>query len=279
MFEIAASGALVTPDAPNRKTGKKLPPSARKLQQEKFNLDSPTSKLTPFTKKQAAFEKKITDKYRYIPPIFPNVICIEGNIGSGKSTLLKQLESHFTVIQEPVATVWAKYLPLLYGDSKRWGMTFQMEALHWFNKLRTQILPELLSQKVIIVERSPQSSTKIFARNMFHNGVITKWEHEVVARFFKAIEWKPSASIYLQVDVDTCCKRIKERNRDGEDKIDRKLIADLNKYHEEVWARNKDPEIKVCCVDASQPIEIVAKQAKEIIYTKLLHIDDDPDAE
>ncbi len=63
--------------------------------------------------------------------------------------------------------MWAKYLPLLYGDSKRWGMTFQMEALHWFNKLRTQILPELLSQKVIIVERSPQSSTKIFARNMF----------------------------------------------------------------------------------------------------------------
>jgi len=196
--KISASGALVTPDAPNRKSGKKLPPSARKLQQEI---------LRAYT--------------RYIPPIFPNVICIEGNIGSGKSTLLKQLESEFTVIQEPVATVWAKYLPLLYGDSKRWGMTFQMEALHWFNKLRTQILPQLLSQKVIIVERSPQSSTKIFARNMFHNGVITEWEHDVVARFFKAIEWKPSASIYLQVDVDTCCKRIKKRNRDGEDKIDR----------------------------------------------------------
>jgi len=57
--------------------------------------------------------------------------------------------------------------------------------------------------------------------------------------------------------------------------LEKKLIADLNKYHEEVWARNKDPDIKVICVDASQPIELVAKQAKEIIFTKLLQIDDE----
>jgi len=265
--QIVASAALVTPDAPNRK---KLPPSARKL----LHQEELQRKLTPFTKKQAAFEKQITSKYTYIPPVFRNVICIEGNIGSGKSTLLKQLESEFTVIQEPVATVWAKYLPLLYGDSKRWGMTFQMEALHWFNKLRTQILPELGEQKVIIVERSPQSSTKIFARNMKENSIITEWEHDVIARFFKAIEWKPCSSIYLQLDADTCVKRIRERAREGEEGIERKLVQELNKYHDEVWAENKDPEIEVSCIDASLPIEEVARQAKSIIMAKFLEVQD-----
>ena len=85
------------------------------------------------------------------------------------------LFSGVTVIQEPVSTIWSKFLPLLYryetllsddifdlSDPKRWGMTFQSEVFHWYHKLQTTILPKLKNEELIVVERSAQSSSGIF---------------------------------------------------------------------------------------------------------------------
>merc|ERR1719499_2811754 len=99
--------------------------------------------FTPFTARQDKFLKEMNLPNK--PSLFQNVYSVEGNIGSGKSTLLKHFEKRgYTVIQEPVDNVWHDYLPIMYGDVKRWGMTFQMEVLFWYQKLRDNILPDLM---------------------------------------------------------------------------------------------------------------------------------------
>eukprot|EP00494_Astrolonche_serrata_P031574 UN31843 len=233
------------------------------------------TKFSPFTQKQCIFtESLINDLKRstsgnhlFRLEAFPNVVSVEGNIGVGKSTLLKNLEKEgYTVLQEPVNSTWFKYLPLLYSDPKRWGCTFQLEVLHWFNKLRTLILPQLADQsKPIIIERSPQSSFYIFCQNLYDSGLMSEWEVEIIKRTYDVVAWKPAQTIYLQIDPKVSCERIKERNRDGENEIDFELIRDLHNKHELIWAQNKHEDIEVHTVDASQSKEKVTEDALNFI--------------
>ena len=60
------------------------------------------------------------------------VISIEGNIGAGKSTLISYL--NLLTIKEPVDE-WLNIggqnlLQKYYEDPKRWGLTFQLNAIH-----------------------------------------------------------------------------------------------------------------------------------------------------
>jgi len=228
--------------------------------------------LSPFTKKQCIFTESLindlrrsTKNHLFELKSFPNVVCVEGNIGCGKSTLLKNCEmAGYTVLQEPVNQTWNKYLPLLYSDPKRWGTTFQLEVLHWFNKLRTLILPSLKNQ-IIVIERSPQSSFYIFCQNLFDSGLITEWEVSVIKRTYDAVAWKPGTTIYLQLEPVTCVERIKQRNRKAECDIDVSLIEDLHKRHEEIWANNQHEDIDVYMIDSRKPRDEVVKDALDYI--------------
>merc|ERR1719450_78937 len=193
---------------------------------------------------------------------FPNVICVEGNIGSGKSTLLKHLEENgIYVIQEPVQEIWAKHLPRLYQNPVRWGMTFQMEALHWYNKLKTEILPTLTSKKLVVVERSPHSTFHVFCENMLKKKIMNEWEYSICQRTFKISEWTPALTLYLQLDPEVCIERIKLRNRNGEDQIDCALIQNLHEKHEELFVENVT--LTTRNLDASQSAEQVCEMALE----------------
>ncbi len=60
------------------------------------------------------------------------VVSIEGNLGAGKSTLLSFL--NVDTIKQPV-DLWenvggVNILEKYYDDPKRWGFTFQLNALH-----------------------------------------------------------------------------------------------------------------------------------------------------
>eukprot|EP00494_Astrolonche_serrata_P006950 UN06975 len=258
----------MTPPTNNKRI--KLSPTIK----NKVNNNEGT-KYSPFTQKQCIFTESLINDLRrsksgnhlFKLEAFPNVISVEGNIGVGKSTLLKNLEKEgYTVLQEPVNSTWFKYLPILYSDSKRWGCTFQLEVLHWFNKLRTLILPQLADEsKPIIIERSPQSSFYIFCQNLYDSGMMSEWEVEIIKRTYDVVAWKPAQTIYLQIDPKVSCERIKERNRDGEHEIDYELIRDLHTKHELIWAQNKHEDIEVHTVDASQSKEKVAEDALNFI--------------
>merc|ERR1712048_1333099 len=206
-------------------------------------------------------ERSLVERYEKASTTeaFPRCICVEGNIGSGKSTLLRKLEENgYFVLQEPVKTEWDKYLPLYYSDCERWGMTFQLEVMQWFHKLKTILLPALCQQhKRIIVERSPSSSFFIFCTHLYEHQLMTDWEYDKVKWIYNNITWKPKKTLYLQVEPETCVERIKTRDRKSESGIENSLIDSLHEKHEVLWANNQDPDVEVIILDATKGIEEV----------------------
>jgi len=150
------------------------------------------------------------------------------------------LFSGVTVIQEPVSTIWSKFLPLLYSDPKRWGMTFQSEVFHWYHKLQTTILPKLKNEKLIVVERSAQTSFYVFCENMFDGEIISPWEYSILKRSYQQAKWNPHLTLYIQTAPEICVQRIQKRKRDGEEQIDPSLIQCLHDRHEKLFKRLKE---------------------------------------
>lgn len=204
-------------------------------------------------------------------PFFENVVTVEGNIGCGKSTLLKGFEElGVKVIQEPVDNIWHKFLPLLYEDTKRWGCTFQFEVFFWYQKLRDQILPQVLNEhKFVVIERSPHSSYHVFCKNLAAQQKLNEWEFDLLSRFFELTKWRPKKIIYLQATPEKCIERIKQRNRKGENEIDRVLVNDLHNLHEHFYAEGDHDGCNVVTINANLDIEKVLEAAsKHVDFSK-----------
>merc|ERR1719361_403638 len=186
-------------------------------------------------------------------PVYSQTICIEGNIGSGKSTLIKSLASSgYEVYPEPVRERWGQFLPILYNDPARWGMCFQMEVLDWFHSLKesfnqhagllkkaqaeaTLIGSWISKQDLVIVERSPQSAFEIFTTNLHDCGLLTDWEKSLLLRFYHLTRWRLAKLFYLRTPPETCCDRIRQRSRNGEEQVDEDLLQALHNKHEELY--------------------------------------------
>jgi len=218
--------------------------------------------FTPFTHRQHLFLSEMGNGFSNAP-FFENVITVEGNIGCGKSTLLKGLEEiGVKVIQEPVDNIWHRFLPMLYEDPKRWGCTFQFEVFFWYQRLRDQILPEVLGKhSFVAIERSPHSSFHVFCKNLRNQKNVNDWEFDLLSRFFELTKWRPKKIIYLQAEPKKCVERIKKRNRKGEGDIDRGLIKDLHDLHEMFYASGDHDGCNVVTINANLDIDSVCKAA------------------
>lgn len=178
------------------------------------------------------------------------IICVEGNIGSGKTTLLSNLKKlGYTVIPEPIDTIWQKFLPLFYNNKKKWAFCFQMEVLHWFYELKTKNIDTFLktpiskkniTENVLIIERSPLSVMQIFTKNLLKTKKISEWEFSLIKRFYNIIYWKPNHIIYLKCNTHTILQRIIKRNRKGENLINNVLLENLNENHEILFNNTKN---------------------------------------
>eukprot|EP00485_Elphidium_margaritaceum_P019768 CAMPEP_0202725140 /NCGR_PEP_ID=MMETSP1385-20130828/179605_1 /ASSEMBLY_ACC=CAM_ASM_000861 /TAXON_ID=933848 /ORGANISM="Elphidium margaritaceum" /LENGTH=271 /DNA_ID=CAMNT_0049391061 /DNA_START=36 /DNA_END=851 /DNA_ORIENTATION=- len=116
--------------------------------------------------------------------------------------------------------------------------------------------PPLLQEKIIIVERSMDSALHIFAKNLLETQLMSDWEYSLLQRFHSVIAWQPMHILYLRVEPTECSKRIEQRNRSGENKVDPKLIQNLHARHEEMFnrkANNKMDKSK----DTAQNIIVV----------------------
>ena len=74
---------------------------------------------------------------------------------------------------------------------------------------------------------------------LYESGHLNKMEWQVYLSWFGFLNLKIDKIIYIKTNVDNCMIRIKNRNREGEDKITRDYIQSLNDKHEE-WLTNKN---------------------------------------
>ena len=186
----------------------------------------------------------------------PLIISIEGNIGAGKSTLLEKIEVSIRnrgiegvrVIKEAVEEAveeWeeindgvSSILELYYQNPSAYAMPFQT-LVTWTTMRRLEReVRNYPDTKVIISERSLVSSRHVFAKMLLDEGSLDVVEHTVYEELFKdeRIEWmKPGLIVYVQTEPSICLSRIKQRNRNGEDKINLGFLEKCDQYHESMW--------------------------------------------
>lgn len=205
----------------------------------------------------------------------PIVISIDGNIGSGKSTFMKKLKEKFAdnpdvyFVEEPLDQ-WHKIktkdgknlIENYYSDMKRYAYIFQNFA--YITRLR--ILYDAVHNSgasVIVTERSVESDRYLFAKMLYESELMNDLEWQVYLSWYGFLNINVDKIIYIKTDVDNCVDRIKKRARDGEDKISKEYLTQLDGKHEEWLSDRKN----VVILDGNKNIydDIVFKEHVETI--------------
>lgn len=167
------------------------------------------------------------------------IISIEGNIGAGKTTLIEELERQYNnmlvVILEPVQE-WKigeeNFLELFYNDPIKYAYEFQkIVLLSQINGLKKEI--ERTEKKIIVCDRSFETTIKVFSSLMLENELLKIEEFEELQNIMKSVNIS-FTKIYLKTDPEICLERIKMRNRPEEKYISLDYLFDLERKHNEM---------------------------------------------
>ena len=118
-----------------------------------------------------------------------------------------------------------------YKDQTKYGYMFQSFAFI----TRFKLLLEGINNpkyKIIITERSVESDMFLFAKMLYERGTMNELEWKVYNTWYNFFNINMNHFIYVRTNVDNCIKRIKIRDRSGEDSIPTKYLVDLNDKHE-----------------------------------------------
>lgn len=161
------------------------------------------------------------------------IYSIEGNIGAGKSTLINKIGlsiKDVEFIKEPVG-VWENLggenlLKKFYEDPIRWGYSFEAYVMQ--SKVEALMKGAKTEKPIIMVERSILSN-KVFFELSAELGKLDLMEHHMLLNIFEFytnfLYPKLSGIVYLETPLEECIRRIKKRNRCGEEEVDRNYLG------------------------------------------------------
>ena len=178
----------------------------------------------------------------------PFVVVVDGLIGSGKTTLIgvlfKELSArgwNVTVVKEPVDK-WHStgILQRFYADPKRWGYHFQTTAFH------DRVVENLEmfqrhghTSDIFILERSPFTDT-LFMELLYEAGDVDDLEMQDYQRWwklwYKVMPYQPDLFVYLKPELEECMRRLKARNRSGEEGVSVDYQRRLEGKHDKFFA-------------------------------------------
>ncbi len=158
----------------------------------------------------------------------PGYIAIEGVIGVGKTSLTRMLSERFhaTTVLEEVET--NPFLSSFYGDRRAYA--FQTQLFFLLSRFRQQqgmTQQDLFGQTMV--------ADYLFAKDrIFAYLNLDSNELGLYETLWKLLEQKtarPDLVIYLQADLDTLLRRIKERGRSFEHNMSREYLAELSEAY------------------------------------------------
>lgn len=178
------------------------------------------------------------------------IISVEGNIGVGKTTLLSQLQKYtdFTVYPENVNN-WT-YLNKFYRDPQTYAFLLQEEILLDIKNKRT------LAQN-IITERCAQTSVEVFTKISMECGYINQKQLEKLRLIEQTIP-RPTAFIYLKLDVNQLLPRIQKRGRESEKSISVEYLKQVEEKQELFLAGRSEP---VLVLDANNATSLLLEES------------------
>jgi len=192
----------------------------------------------------------------------PIIISLDGNIGAGKSTLLNAIREkipEINYVDEPVGQ-WTSLknaegrnlLELFYEDKKRWAYTFQNCAILTRLKNIQDAIQKLDTSNneshIVLTERSVLTDRYVFAEMLRDSGDIDPLEWDLYEMWFNTFANKLPVKgiIYLTTSANTSSKRIKIRNRHGEENISIDYLNALDDQHKK-WIATTN----VSCLELS----------------------------
>jgi thymidylate kinase len=92
---------------------------------------------------------------------------------------------------------------------------------------------------IVITERSPNTSQKVFTQILLETNKIHPMAHKILNDFQNLHTWDTDYSIYLSIKPDTCLKRIIMRSRKGENKISLEYLEKLHEKHEKLYNNSR----------------------------------------
>ena len=181
------------------------------------------------------------------------IYTIEGNIGAGKTTILNIIGKNFddvTFVEEPVSQ-WQNLggenlLEKFYQDPERWGFTFEFYSM--LSKIKCLMKAADSEKNIIIIERSILSN-KIFIDISKEMNKLNDLEYGMLINtynFYKQNVYPIlNGIIYLNTPVDLCVQRIIQRNRGGENNLDKNYLLMLKEKFDELSNNSTIPTLVI----------------------------------
>lgn len=175
-------------------------------------------------------------------------IGVAGNIGSGKTSLTKLLTESFSWKAHYESVEGNPFIKDFYSDMRRWSFHLQV----YFLTQRFQSVQRIRwTPETIVQDRTIYEDAYIFAENLYHMGVMSKYEYDSYMELFKVMTsflTLPDLLIYLRASVPTLMNQIQKRKRSFESGIKSDYLTRLNERYE-LWIDKYPGEILVINVD------------------------------
>ncbi|OGY18228.1 MAG: dTMP kinase [Candidatus Chisholmbacteria bacterium RIFCSPLOWO2_01_FULL_50_28] len=201
------------------------------------------------------------------------LISFEGGEGSGKTVQIKRLRDRLTkagkdvvVVREPGGTVISEQIREVLLSPKNIGMAYTTEVL-LFQAARAQIfreivLPSLAAGKVVLMDRSRDSST-------VYQGMVRGFGVDLIEGLNELSTKKtyPDLTFLLDVPVETGLER-----RNHTSKMDR-LDMEAREFHEQVrrgyltLARKNDHHRWVI-INSQQSIDAISERIRDEVRAR-----------
>jgi len=185
----------------------------------------------------------------------PVFISVEGNIGAGKTTLIKNMEKRLAseeivFLKEPV-DIWESIrdpsdgesiLVKFYRDPVKYAFSFQVMAYASRLSIIRKTIADNPKCKIIICERSLDADRNIFAKMLYHDGMIDSIHFQIYNHFFNEYseDYGLSGIIYIDADPEVCKSRIDMRARNGEANIKTDYLKKCRDFHEKWLIHGQD---------------------------------------
>lgn len=163
--------------------------------------------------------------------------AVAGNMGVGKSTLVGKLAPRldWKAVFEPQEE--SPYLADFYQDMPRWALHSQ---LFFLGRRLRQHRELLASSQNVLQDRCLYEDAEVFARNLYEQGKISERDWQVYWSIYEGVIQfvpPPDLLIYLQADLPTLRRRIRQRGRDYERQIPPEYLRGLQRLYE-AWIRD-----------------------------------------
>lgn len=193
------------------------------------------------------------------------LIGVSGIIGAGKSTLTRKLgeEMCLDVLYEPVET--NEYLEKFYEDMYKYSFGMQIYLLnHRFRQHQQMVW----SDKNTIQDRTIYEDV-IFAKMLRESGMMEELDFKTYVSLFNNMTnflHRPDVIVYLDVDPKEALRRVNERSRGCESKMELDYLYALRDGYEE-WLKDISPRIPVLRLDWNtyQDTSQVVKKIEEVL--------------